>query len=39
MEEEQIDTVSFALILENPLPQGTKLSKKSTCFINIEAVD
>ena len=38
-DENQQDTVSFALILENPLPEGNKLLKKSTCFINIEAVD
>lgn len=40
-EEEQIDqldTVSFALVLENPQPTGLKLSKKSTCFINIEPI-
>lgn len=27
-EEDEIDTVSFALVLTNPLPTGVKLSKK-----------
>ena len=36
---EDIDTVSFALHLSNPQPAGVKLSKKATCYINIEADD
>jgi hypothetical protein len=37
--EEDKDTVSFALQLSDPKPDGTKLSKRSTCFINIEPND
>ena len=36
---DEVDTVSFALQLSNPLPNGTKLSKRSICFVNIEATD
>ena len=38
-EDEEPDTVSFALTLSNPLPEGVKLSKRSTCYINIEITD
>ena len=38
-EVEEIDTVSFALQISDPMPTGTSLSKKRTCFINIEQVD
>ena len=38
-EVEEIDTVSFALQITDPMPTGTSLSKKRTCFINIEQVD
>ena len=35
-ELEDIDTVSFALQISDPMPTGTQLSKKRTLFINIE---
>mmetsp|Transcript_3930 Transcript_3930/g.4680 ORF Transcript_3930/g.4680 Transcript_3930/m.4680 type:complete len:191 (+) Transcript_3930:1418-1990(+) len=38
-EAEEIDTVSFALLLSDPMPTGSKLSKRAGCFINIEAGD
>lgn len=38
-EPEEADTVSFAIQLSSPQPNGVKLSKKSTCFVNIEATD
>ena len=34
-----VDTVSFAVQLSNPEPAGVKLSKKATCYVNIEADD
>ena len=39
VEPEKADTVSFAIQLSQPQPNGVKLSKKSTCFVNIEATD
>ena len=39
VEPEEADTVSFAIQLSQPQPNGVKLSKKSTCFVNIEATD
>ena len=39
VDPEEADTVSFALQLSSPQPNGVKLSKKSTCFVNIEATD
>lgn len=36
LHEDQKETVSFAIKLENPQPAGVKLSRKSICFINIE---
>lgn len=38
-DEEEADTVSFALYLSNPKPEGIKLSKRATCYINIEYTD
>jgi hypothetical protein len=37
--EEGHDTVSFAVQLTNPKPEGLKLSKTSHCIVNIEPVD
>ena len=37
--EDGPDTVSFAVVLSNPKPDGLKLSKKMRCIVNIEAVD
>lgn len=39
VEPEEADTVSFAIQLSKPQPNGVKLSKKNTCFVNIEATD
>ena len=39
IDPEELDTVSFALELSHPLPNGTKLSKRANCFINIEPDD
>ena len=39
VEPDEIDTVSFAIQLSDPRPNGVKLSKRSTCFVNIEHVD
>lgn len=35
-QNETQDVHSFAVILEEPNPEGVKLSKKSICFVNIE---
>jgi hypothetical protein len=36
---EEIDTISFALVLSHPKPEGHKLHKRSKCIVNIEAID
>lgn len=36
LDPEEGDTVSFKLVLSNPMPTGTKLSKRQNCFVNIE---
>lgn len=36
IEEEHLDTVSFAIHIHEPSPDGVKLSKKNICFIDIE---
>lgn len=38
-EEEEVDTVSFAVELSDCKPEGLKLSKKRKCIINIEPID
>ena len=39
VEADHIDTVSFAIMLHSPSPEGIKLSKRQVCYINIEADD
>jgi len=41
VDEEQIDTVSFALVLTETLDSGANFvsKKKFSCFINIEAIN
>lgn len=36
LDSEEGDTVSFKLHISNPKPDGTKLSKRQNCFVNIE---
>ena len=33
---EEADVVSFAIKIHSPKPEGVKLSRKETCFIDIE---
>lgn len=38
-ENETTDVYSFAVVLEEPIPAGVKLSKRARCFINIEPAE
>lgn len=39
LDPEEQDTVSFTLELSNAMPEGTKLNKRASVFINIEPND
>jgi solute carrier family 8 (sodium/calcium exchanger) len=38
-ENDTTDVYSFAVVLEDPVPAGVKLSKRATCYINIEPAE